>query len=160
MTLNKTRYLELLEKNDTLKNQNISLIYENPLEHRELLEYQILVEGQIYFNNKTNYIKLIETHLNKIINETQTRQFFSQFREIFQDDNKKLLEIENQILKDGRKRLDQLEIHPNSISFSDLTFQIVDCGENLTLDPENTYGITLSQFREIIKKNYLEMKKL
>jgi hypothetical protein len=160
MTLNKTRYLELLEKNDTLKNQNISLIYENPLEHRELLEYQILVEGQIYFNNKTNYIKLIETHLNKIINETQTRQFFSQFREIFQDDNKKLLEIENQILKDGRKILDQLEIHPNSISFSDLTFQIVDCGENLTLDPENTYGITLSQFHEIIKKNYLEMKKL
>lgn len=160
MTLNKTRYLELLEKNDTLKNQNISLIYENPLEHRELLEYQILVEGQIYFNNKTNYIKLIETHLNKIINETQTRQFFSQFREMFQEDNKKLLEIENQILKDGRKRLDQLEIHPNSISFSDLTFQIVDCGENLTLDPENTYGITLSQFREIIKKNYLEMKKL
>jgi hypothetical protein len=79
---------------------------------------------------------------------------------MFQEDNKKLLKIENQILKDGRKRLDQLEIHPNSIHFSNLTFQILDCGENLTLDPENAYGITLSQFREIIKKNYLEMKKL
>jgi hypothetical protein len=160
MTLNKTRYLELLEKNDMLNNQKISLIYSNPLEHRELLEYQILVEGQIYFSNKTNYIKLIETHLNKIINETQTMQFFSQFREMFQEDNKKLLKIENQILKDGRKRLDELEIHQNSIHFSNLIFQIVDCGENLTLDPENAYGITLSQFREIIKKNYLEMKKL
>ena len=160
MQFNKTRYLELLKKNDMLKNQNISLVYENRQEHLELLKYQILVEGQIYYANKKNYIEVIERYLNQRIDEDATRRFVSKFCDIFQSHNKKLLNIENQILKDEKKTLDQLEIHPNSMSFSDLTFQIVDSGENLTVDPDNVYGITFAQFSEIIQKNYLEMKKL
>jgi hypothetical protein len=147
ITFNKIRYLELLEKNNVLKNQNISLCYANSLEYDELLNYQILMEGEIYYSNKTNYIELIERYLNQSMDENGTRQFLVKFCQIFREDNKKLLEIENQILKNGKKRLNEIKMNiPNSSYFSDLIFEIYDSGEDLT--------------REIIQKNYLEMKKL
>jgi hypothetical protein len=124
MRLNKNRYFQLLQKNDMLKNQNISLLYDNPPEYCELVEYKRLVQGEMYYSNKSNYIQLIEKYLNQInqsIDKDATRRFMSKFCDIFQEDNKKLLEIENQILKDGRKRLDELAIHPNSICFSEKT---------------------------------------
>ena len=147
ITFNKIRYLELLEKNNVLKNQNISLCYANSLEYDELLNYQILMEGEIYYSNKTNYIELIERYLNQSMDENGTIQFLVKFCQIFREDNKKLLEIENQILKNGKKRLNEIKMNiPNSSYFSDLIFEIYDSGEDLT--------------REIIQKNYLEMKKL
>jgi hypothetical protein len=152
--------MELLEKNEILKNQNISLVYENYKEHCELLGYQIIMEGQIYYANKKNYIKLIERYLNQSIDEDTTKGFVSKFCEIFQNDNKELVKIENKILKDGRKALDQLEIHPNSFYFSDLIFEIVESGEKLTFDPSNFYGISPEEFIEMIHKNYLEIKKI
>jgi hypothetical protein len=105
------------------------------------------MEGEIYYSNKTNYIELIERYLNQSMDENGTRQFLVKFCQIFREDNKKLLEIENQILKNGKKRLNEIKMNiPNSSYFSDLIFEIYDSGEDLT--------------REIIQKNYLEMKKL
>lgn len=48
----KIRYIELLKKEETLKNQEISLLDENPKERRELFSYKIILENQIYYNRK------------------------------------------------------------------------------------------------------------
>ena len=48
INFDKSRYIELLKKEETLKNQEISLLDENPKEHRELFSYKIILENQIY----------------------------------------------------------------------------------------------------------------
>jgi hypothetical protein len=158
--LNPLRYFELLQKQETLKSQNISLVYENPKEHRELLAYQIIVEGDIYYKNKPQYIQLIENYLSQNLGEDETRLFVSKFVTIFRSDNQRLYSIEKEIITEGIQKLDALNIHPNSVEFSDLTFQIIEGGELLTFDSNNSCGITVSDFINLIQKNYLLMKNL
>lgn len=65
INFDKNRYIELLEKEETLKNQEISFVDENPKEHRGLFSYKIILENKIYYNRKAEYIFLIEEYLRE-----------------------------------------------------------------------------------------------
>jgi hypothetical protein len=52
LDFNKIRYIELLKKEETLKNQEIFFLDENPEERRELFSYKIILENQIYYKQK------------------------------------------------------------------------------------------------------------
>lgn len=65
INFDKTRYIELLKKEETLKNQEISLLDENPKERRELFSYKIILENQNYYNRKVEYISLVEEYLRE-----------------------------------------------------------------------------------------------
>ena len=47
---------------------------------------------------------------------------------------------------------------PKSTKFSALVSQILSSCEFLTFDPEDTYGMTLDQFRDSIQKIYLKIQ--
>ena len=47
---------------------------------------------------------------------------------------------------------------PKSTKFSALVSQILSSCEFLTFDPEDTYGMTLDQFRDSIRKIYLKIQ--
>ena len=47
INFDKTEYIELLKKEELLKNQGTSLSNENPKEDSELLSYGIILENQI-----------------------------------------------------------------------------------------------------------------
>jgi len=59
INFDKTEYIELLKKEELLKNQGTSLSNENPKEDSELLSYGIILENQIYYNRKAEYIFLV-----------------------------------------------------------------------------------------------------
>ena len=59
INFDKTEYIELLKKEELLKNQGTSLSNENPKEDSKLLSYGIILENQIYYNRKAEYIFLV-----------------------------------------------------------------------------------------------------
>ena len=100
---NKTRYLELLKKNKTLQNRGIDIFKKNPEEANELYSYKIMLENQIYYNRRDEYICLINKYLKgKICFGLFLWEFFSLRRENLQAFDV----IEKEILKQGISRLD------------------------------------------------------
>lgn len=64
INFDKSRCIELLRKEETLENQEIDLLHENPKEYFELSSYKIILENQIYYNSKVQYIFLVEEYLS------------------------------------------------------------------------------------------------
>ncbi len=151
INFDKSRYIELLKKEETLKNQEISFLDENPKESCELLSYKIILENQIYYNRKTEYIFLVEEYLRENAGEDGARLFLWEFFIIFKKDNKAL-----EILEQGIQRLATFCINPKSTEFSALINEIVGFCQFLTFDPEDKYGITLDQFRDSIEKIFMD----
>jgi len=158
INFDKSRYIELLKKEETLKNQEISLLDENPKERRELFSYKIILENQIYYNRKVEYISLVEEYLRENAGEDGARLFVWEFFKIFKKNNKALKILEKEILEQGIQKLATFCIDPKSTEFSALINQIAGSCEFLTLDPEDTYGMTLDQFRDFIQKIYLKIQ--
>jgi len=144
---NKTRYIELLKKEEILRNEATSLFNENCKEDLELLSYDVILENQIYYNRKAEYIFLIEEYLRENARKDGAN--------IFREDAKALKNLE----KEGLQRLANFFIDPKSTEFSALINQIVGHCEFLTFGPEYSYGITLDQFRDSIEKIFFKMQK-
>jgi len=158
----KTRYTELLKKEEILRNEETSLFNENREEDLELLSYGVILENQIYYNRKVEYISLVEEYLKYLrenAGEDGARLFVWEFFKIFKKDNKALKILEKEILEQGIQRLATFWIDPKSTEFSALINQIVGLCEFLTFDSEDTYGITLDQFRDSIEKIFFKIQK-
>jgi hypothetical protein len=155
----KIRYIELLKKEKTLKNQEISLLDEDPKERRELFFYKIILENQLYYNRKAEYIFLIEEYLRENAGEDEARLFMWEFFDIFKKDNKALKIIEKEILEQGIQKLATFSSNLKSTEFSALINQIVGLCEFLIFDPEDKSGIILEQFRDSIEKIFLKLQK-
>ena len=65
INFNKTRYIELLKKEEILRNEGRSLFNENREEDLELLSYSVILENQIYYKRKDEYIFLVEEYLRE-----------------------------------------------------------------------------------------------
>ena len=64
----KSRYFELVAKEKDLETESTSLYYESRAEYRELLSYQIILEEQFFYENRFQYIDLIQKYLDGKIN--------------------------------------------------------------------------------------------
>lgn len=124
----------------------------------ELLSYNIILENQIYYSQKADYIFLLEIYLRGNADKDETRLFVWQFFKMFKDNNKALEILEKEILQQGIPRLTAFRIDPKSTEFADLINEIVNSCEFLTFDPEDSYGMTLDQFRESIQRIYLKIQ--
>ena len=157
LNLDKTRYIELLKKKKFLRNEGISLLDENRKEGLELLSYSIILENQINYNRKAEYIFLVEEYLRESAGEDGAHLFIWEFFKIFKKDIKALGILEKEILQQGIQKLATFQMDPKSTEFSALVEDIFGFCECLTFDHEDTYGITLDQFRDLIQQIYLEI---
>ena len=98
INFDKTRYIELLKKEEILKNEGTSLFNENREEDLELLSYGIILENQIYYNRKAEYTFLVEEYLRDSNGEDGAHRFVWEFFKIFKKDNKALKILEKEIL--------------------------------------------------------------
>ena len=81
-TFNKVCYIELLEKDQSLESKNSSLQKEDRIEYRELLSYGVILQNQIIYNRRHEYISLIEKYVTTEIDSLLLRlQFFQIQRE-------------------------------------------------------------------------------
>ena len=158
INFDKTRYIELLKKEEFLKNKATYLFNENSEEELELLSYSLILENQIYYNRKAEYTFLVKEYLRESAGEDGARLFVWEFFKIFKKDNKALKILEKEILQQGIQKLATFQIDPKSTEFSALVDQIEGSCEFLTFDPEDTYGMTLDQFRDSIQKIYLKIQ--
>ena len=154
MNFDKTRYIELLKKEESLKNEGTSLFNENREENLELLSYSVILENKIYYNRKAEYIFLVEEYLRESAGEDGARLFVWEFFKIFKKDNKALKILEKEILQQGIQKLVTFQMDPKSTEFSALVDQIEGSCESLT----DTDGMTLNQFRDSIQKIYLKIQ--
>jgi len=120
INFDKIRYIELLEKEEILKNQELFLGDENPKECSELSSYKVILENQIYYNRKAEYIFLIEEYLRENAGQDGAQLFVHEFFNIFKNDNKILEIMQKEILEQGINRLATFCIDPKSTEFSDL----------------------------------------
>ena len=94
--MNPDRFLELLRKKENLESKkNTSDQLE---EHSELISYMIILEKQIYYNNRFQYIDLVRKCINNDIN---CYRFQWDFFEIYQNDIKTLDKFINNIIRYG-----------------------------------------------------------
>ena len=75
----KTRYIELLKKEEILRNEGTSLFNENREEDLELLSYGVILENQIYYKRKAEYIFLVEEYLRENAASLFRWEFFNIF---------------------------------------------------------------------------------
>jgi len=150
---NKVRYIELLKKYQSLQSKHSSLWQEDDVEYSELLSYGVILENQIFYSRRHDYIALIEKYVTKEIDSLLLRlEFFQMQRE------------DRKIIKDLEKnfeRLSNVSIDSKSGEFSPLIGDIFDACEALKCDsePEEAYGITEPQFRAFLEKTFLQMQK-
>ena len=130
---NVSRYCELLKKEEILKEQNKFLFDE--LDYDELLSCERSVYCQIYFDQKSDYLSLIEKYLNTIISP---EKFRARFLEMVEQDRKKA----EKILQDF-KQLSDFSIDVKSDGFWSLFEGIFDnCLQAFEFGPEDDgYGI-------------------
>jgi hypothetical protein len=150
-----SRYLQLLKQRKFLREQGESL---NDEEFNEFLSYGIILENQIYYNQKDEYIGLVAKYLNTKKSKIAAQFFVADFNTIFQKDNKALDLFEEEILQEGPQILDTFSIHPKSEDFSIFIEDMVGLCEFLTFDKENHDGITLDQFHDYLEKLFVELQ--
>jgi hypothetical protein len=66
-TYNRTKHIELLKRAQELKNQGKLLFHENPEEDAELLQYDVVVERHIIWQDRDQIALLMEDFLNQKI---------------------------------------------------------------------------------------------
>ena len=154
INFDKIRYIELLNKEESLKNQGISLLDENPTEGGELFSYKIILENQIYYNRKAEYIYVVEEYLRENAGEAGARMFQWDFFTLFRKDNQALEILEKEILEEGIPKLENFEIDSKSKEFSVLINDIFGSCEFLTFDREDSGGITVEEFRDELEKTF------
>lgn len=88
-----------------------------------MLSYGIILENQIYYNRKAEYIFLVEEYLRENAGKDGAHLFVSEFFKIFKKDNKALKAFEKEILEQGIQKLATFQIDPKSTEFSALVNQ-------------------------------------
>lgn len=155
---NKTCYLELLKLN--------SSELESGELFTELQNYRIMVEAQLIYNRRDEYISLLQEHQKELNTDTDLdfdldfETAFFKFSELYDQNTDDLNLLENKILKEGITILDNFSIHPKSREFSDLITHILhflddDEGEI----SEEEYGIelemTLSELQDYARNTII-----
>ena len=145
----KFRYLELLQKTNKL----------NHSEYIELLSYKVILQDQIFYNNRNLYISFFEQALIENVNievhfdsdfdldnylEIAGNNGFFKFSELYDQNIQDFKILENKILKEGVRVLDNFPINLNAEEFSDLIGYIHNLSECIgdQMD-ENEYWMTL-----------------
>ncbi len=142
-----------------LKKEGTSLFNENQEKDFELLSSSVILENQIYYNRKSEYIFLVEEYLKENGGEVGVSMFQWDFLNLFRKEKQALEILEKIIWEQGIEKLANFEIDSKSKEFSVLINDIVGSCEFLTFDPKDTYGITLDQFRDFIEKIFFKFQK-
>ena len=146
----KDRYYNLLLLS---KNKSNKL---NDGEKLELLSYKIILENQIYYNQRDLYISFIEEYLReKDAGTDGTGLFIYEFFTLYGKSQRDSRTLEAEILETGISRLENFSINSESTKFGDLIEDIF--GECEFYDKDLS-DISDESFRSLIRRILLEMK--
>ena len=144
---NIVRYIELLKEDQELRSQGSSFYYEGDKAKRsELLSYGIMVENQIIYNRRNEYIPLIEKYVSKKI---ELFSFIFEFCTIRRKDLNLLDHLENNF-----EELSKVLIDSKSNEFGDRIQAIFETFEFVDDD------ISESKFRSFMEESFLQIEQI
>ena len=150
---NIVRYIELLKEDQKLRSQNSSFYYEgDKAKGSELLSYGIMVENQIIYNRKDEYIPVIEQYVSKQIDFVSLR---SQLFTIQRKDYKLRDHLENNF-----EELSKVLIDSKSSEFGVLIQDIFDLFELIDSEEDEPFEIMELRFRSFMEKNLLQIEQI
>lgn len=145
---NTVEYIKLLEKEKILATKGYSLYSENEEENSRLRSYQIILEDQIYYNNRYEYQFLIKCYISE---KMSTLAFISAFLKLFRIDRDRIKPIEKDF-----KRLSTFSIDSKSKNFATFISEIFeDCDYSF----DENCKVTEEEFKDSIKKKYSQIQK-
>lgn len=83
MEYDKTRYFKLLKEAESLKKKGMSLYDEDREKYMELLEYEVRLEDQIYWENREKYFSVMNNLLNE---QLPAEDFIAEFLCLWEND--------------------------------------------------------------------------
>lgn len=144
----KKRFYQLL-----ILSQNENSLFDQSLEERELSSYQIILSNQVFYNDRSLYISLIEEYLTENAGSAGSRLFVYEFYKLWRRSIAKYATLEHEILDQGISRLNNFSINSESKKFSELLEDIfTEC--QFKYEEEMTDDV----FRWLIKNQFLEIK--
>ncbi len=149
--LNKSRYFYLLAKDKDLQLKESSLYESNRSEYSELLDYKIILSDQVFYDNRFQYINLIQNYLDDKIN---CSEFQVNFFELYQNHN----EIVDKLIETSRQSGPGFDISFSTDSkmktFSLLVDKLIYPTDALS------DGLKEETFAQRVKEVYSEIEKL
>ena len=146
MTYNKKRHKQLVIRSQDLKNQGKILFIENPEENCELCEYNILVEEQVFWTHRENFVLIMKNFLDNIID-------FDKFETAISILYRKVRK-EADMLKIDLEHIDKF--HPSTRSYS---FARVICSIYRQFEEVEDEYSTEQEAKDYVKEAYLEFQK-
>lgn len=96
---------------------------ENKTQYRELLSYQVMMEREVFFQNRNQYIPLIQSFVEENLDPWQFHRFFRRFWRKTIDQGEEL----EQSLRE--KRESTFMTNDKAVEFCDCIHSIFDAGE-------------------------------
>jgi len=133
----KNRYYQLLL---LAKNQDSKSVFDRTSEEKEFLSYRIVLESQIFYNDRDLYISLVEEYLTEAdAGSLGTDLFVYEFCQLWAESQVKFEALECEVLDQGISRLNNFSINSKSKKFYNLLEVIfTECefkdDENMTDD--------------------------
>ena len=153
----KIRYIDLLKKQDMLRNEGRFL---DDQEDSELLNYGCILQCQIFYNRRTEYVSFLQEYLRyNPSGEDEANLFRFEFFHIYRKDLKLTKTLTQEIIDKGLSVFPTFLLDSKAEGFDALINQIISACEALTFDPEETYGFFSDKFADFIRRILSEMEK-
>ena len=157
--------LELLEYSNELEKNQKYLIKEDPIAFNKLLNFLVIIEENLHWKVKNQYVKLIEDFLNGNISADD---FSIIFIRMFEKTVEKVRRLEIDLKEKNSlnpsfqsSEISKLLLKEKACGIADLLSSVYgDCDRfNPDLSSEDDFYLEEEQFRNSIKELFFEMQK-
>jgi hypothetical protein len=163
--IKKETFLQLLEYSNELEKNQKYLIKEDPIAFNKLLNFLVIIEENLHWKVKNQYVKLIEHFLNKNISADD---FSIIFIRMFEKTVEKVRRLEIDLKEKNSlnpsfqsSEISELLLKGKACGIADLLSSVYgDCDRfNPDLCSENDFYLDERQLKDSIEKTYLQIQK-
>ena len=156
MTYNCDEHIQLLNYQQKLKEQNKSLINENPIKYSKLLNYSARISEYLHWSQKNYYLQIIKDFLNFKIDGKEFDKKFSKMVTV--------IEKKARLLFKNYEDLKRIKPSPRSLGFEMWISEIYLCCNAFYEDydlkeGEDPFLKTEEQLRDAVKSLFPEIQK-
>jgi len=153
--------LELLEYSNELEKNQKSLIKEDPIAFNKLLNFLVIIEENLHWKVKNQYVKLIKDFLNGNISADD---FSTIFIRMFEKTVEKVRRLETDLKEKNSlnsSEISKLLLKGKACGIANLLSSVYgDCDRfNPDLSSEDDFYLDEGQLKDSIEKTYLQIQK-
>jgi len=163
--IKKETFFQLLEYSNELEKNQKSLIKEDPIAFNKLLDFLVIIEENLHWKVKNQYVKLIKDFLNGNISADD---FSTIFIRMFEKTVEKVRRLETDLKEKNSfnplfqsSEISKLLLKGKACGIANLLSSVYgDCDRfNPDLSSEDDFYLDEGQLKDSIEKTYLQIQK-